>query len=778
LRQEGRAGKTPDFSGWEDSVRRLGLIAILCVACIGLTANAAEENSSRLMGFSAQGSEAERQWEGKFKAIPEPDNMRAYMERLSAYPHHVGSPYDKSNAEWILSKFKEFGLDAHIETYYVLFPTPKERKVEMVAPSQFVAKMQEPALPEDPTSAQHATQLPSYNAYSIDGDVTAPLVYVNYGVPADYKRLERLGVSVKGAIVIARYGLSWRGIKPKVAAEHGALGCLIYSDPHEDGYFQGDVFPQGAFRPLEGVQRGSVMDITKYSGDPLTPNIGATKEASRIPLKELKVLTAIPTLPLSYGDAKPLLEALTGPVAPAGWRGGLGMTYHLGPGPVKVHMVVKANWDLKPIYNVIAKIPGSVYSDEWIIRGNHHDAWVNGAEDPVSAQVSLIEEARALALLLKQGWNPKRTIIYCAWDGEEPGLLGSTEWAEEHASELDQHAAVYVNTDSNSRGYLTVEGSHTLQKFINGVARDIQDPEKNISVWQRDWDQRIRRATTAAERQALRQNPDLKIAALGSGSDYTVFIDHLGIASLVLSYGGESNGAGIYHSIYDDFYWYTHFNDTKFVYARALAQTVGTTVMRLADADILPLDYSEFTDTIRTYVDQLKELLTHEQAESKELNTEIKEGVFNATSDPEKTFVPPKPEDMPPFLNFAPLDNGVAALERSADHYHKALAAAESNGGAALAHASLASVNHLIIETERKLIRPEGLPGRAWYRHELYAPGVYTGYDVKTLPAVREAIEQRQWDEAGKQIAIVGKVLEDEALAIEAAASNLEQAIQ
>ena len=759
-------------------MRRLGFIAILCVAFIGLAANAAEEHSSRLAGYTAQGSQTERQWEKKFQSIPEPANMRAYMKHLSAYPHHVGSPYDKSNAEWILSKFKEFGLDAHIETFYVLFPTPKDRRVEMVAPKHFVATMQEPTVAVDPTSGQHSTQLPTYNAYSIDGDVTAPLVYVNYGIPSDYKKLESMGISVKGAIVIARYGVSWRGIKPKVAAEHGAVGCLIYSDPHEDGYYRGDVFPHGAFRPLEGVQRGSVMDIVQYSGDPLTPGVGATKDAKRLPLKDVKVLTRIPTLPISYGDAKPLLEALKGPVAPREWRGALGMTYHVGPGPVKVHLVVKSNWDVKPIYDVIARIPGSVYPNEWIIRGNHHDAWVNGAEDPVSGQVPLIEEARALGELLKQGWKPKRTIIYCAWDGEEPALLGSTEWAEEHAKELEEHAAAYVNTDSNSRGYLAMEGSHTLQKFINGVARDVQDPEKNISVWQRDWDLRMRRAKTPAERQTLRRNRDLKIAALGSGSDYTVFLDHLGIASLMLSFGGESNGAGIYHSIYDDFYWYTHFNDTHFVYGRALAQTVGTAVMRLADADILPLDYSEFTETIRSYVDQLKDLLAHEQASSKELNAEIKEGIFAATSDPEKTFVAPKPEAIPPFLNFAPLDNAVAALQQSADHYQKALKTAESNGGAALAHASLSNVNRQIIESERKLIRPEGLPGRPWYRHELYAPGVYTGYDVKTLPTVREAIEQRHWAEADQQIVIVGKVLEDEAQAIDTAASELEKAVQ
>ena len=759
-------------------MRRAGCIAILFIAAMGLAANAAEEHATRLMGYSEQDSQTERQWEAKFNAIPQPDNMREYMKRLSAYPHHVGSPYDKANAEWILSKFREFGLDAHIETFYVLFPTPKERRVEMVAPTRYVATLQEPPVPGDPTSDQKSMQLPTYNVYSIDGDVTAPLVYVNYGLPSDYDRLASMGISVKGAIVIARYGSSWRGIKPKVAAEHGAVGCLIYSDPHDDGYFRGDVYPRGPFRPPEGVQRGSVMDIVQYSGDPLTPGVGATKDARRLPLKDVKVFTTIPVLPLSYADAKPLLEALRGPVAPREWRGGLGMTYHVGPGPATVHLIAKFNWDIKPIYDVIAKIPGSVYPDEWIIRGNHHDAWVNGAEDPTSGQVALIEEARAFGELLKQGWKPKRTIIYCAWDGEEPALLGSTEWAEEHAAELEKHAAAYINSDSNGRGYLSMEGSHTLQKFINGVARDIQDPEKNISVWRRDWDLRVREAKTPAERESLRNSTDLKIGALGSGSDYTVFLDHLGIASLNLGYGGESNSAGVYHSIYDDFYWFTHFDDPQFVYERALAQTAGTAVMRLADADILPFDYVEFTDTIRSYVEQLKKTLADAQTDSKDLDAEIKEGVFAATSDPEKPYVPPKPQPIPPFLNFAPLDNAVAALEQSADQYQQAINAVQDNNGAALSPAVLSEVNHRIIQAERKLITPEGLPGRPWYRNELYAPGVYTGYGVKTLPAVREAIEQHQWEEAGKQIVIVGNVLQDEAHAVADAASDLEKSEQ
>jgi N-acetylated-alpha-linked acidic dipeptidase len=749
------------------------------------------EGSSRLPGYSDEASQAEEQWEAKFKAIPSAQNIRQYDQRMSARPHHVGSPYDKDNAEWILSNFKKWGWDAHIETFYVLFPTPKERLVEMVAPDEFKAKLEEPSIAVDPTSDQHAEQLPTYNAYSIDGDVTAPLVYVNYGVPADYETLDRMGISVKGAIVIARYGGSWRGIKPKVAAEHGAVGCLIYSDPRDDGYFQGDVFPKGAWRPLEGVQRGSVMRMEEGTGDPLTPGWGATKDAKRLPLKEAKTLTSIPTLPLSYGDAKPLLEALAGPVAPEAWRGALGFTYHLGPGAAKVHLLVKSNWDIKPIYDVIARIPGSEYPDEWIIRGNHQDAWVNGAEDPLSGQAPLQEEARTFGELLKQGWKPKRTIIYCAWDGEEPGLLGSTEWVEEHAQELSEHAAVYINSDSNGRGYLEVEGSHTLEKFINGVARDIQDPEKDMSVWKRLYLKRLADARKAEEGgaapaglhysdeqqtlQELRTRPDLRIGAMGSGSDYTPFLQHLGVASLDLSYGGE-DGGGIYHSIYDDFYWYTHFGDTNFVYGRALAQTAGVAVMRLADAELLPYDFSDFSDTVSRYVGQLERLAERERREIVERNREIDEGVYTATADPNKTYVPPKKEPVPPFLNFAPLKNAVAMLHLAAARYEQALAAADSNGGAALGRASLATLNQQLIESERKLTNQAGLPHRSWYKHEIYAPGMYTGYAVKTVPAVREAIEQKDWKLADEQIGVVSKTLEGEAALIDSAAGNLEQA--
>ena len=708
------------------------------------------------------------QWEEKFRLIPSPKNQRDYMQRLSARPHHVGSPYDKDNAEWIAATLKSWGLDANIENFDVLFPTPKDRLVEMVAPTRFTAKLQEPPVAVDPTSNQQSEQLPVYHAYSIDGEATAPLVYVNYGVPADYEQLARMGISVNGAIVIARYGGSWRGIKPKVAAEHGALACIVYSDPRDDGYFVNDVFPEGPDRPRDGAQRGSVMDMPLYPGDPLTPGVGATPDAKRLPIGEAKTLTKIPVLPMSYGDAQPLLAALQGPVAPDAWRGALPITYHIGPGPAKVHMRVKSNWDTKRLYDVIVRIPGSEYPDEWIIRGNHHDAWVNGAEDPVSGAVAEMEEMRGLSELLKQGWKPKRTIVYCFWDGEEPGLLGSTEWGETHAADLEKHAVAYINTDSNGRGFLNVEGSHTLENFMNGVMKDIQDPETKLTVWKRAQLAGISQAVPERKLE-LRTRPDLRIGALGSGSDFSVFIDHLGIASIDLGFGGEGGGGGVYHSIYDDFYWYTHFSDTDFVYGRALSQTVGTAVIRLADAGLLPFQFGDFSDTVRTYIDDLKKLDAEQRARIEEQNREIDEGVFTAAADPRKISIPPPKAPVPPHLNFAPLENGIDALTRSAQNYD----AARAKATALNIQVNIQAVNAKLIESERRLTDAAGLPGRPWFRHMIYAPGFYTGYGVKTIPGVREAIEQKRWQEADDQIQRVGTILTREADLLDEATAAL-----
>jgi N-acetylated-alpha-linked acidic dipeptidase len=729
---------------------------------------------ANLDGYSPPHAATERDWEAKFRAIPDPRILRDNMQRLSARPHNVGSSYDKDNAEWILAKFKQFGFDAQIETFYVLFPTPQERLVQLLEPTKFNAKLQEPPLAVDPTSSQTAEQLPTYNAYSKDGDVTAPLVYVNYGVREDYEQLDRMGISVKGAIVIARYGAAWRGIKPKVAAEHGAVGCIIYSDPRDDGFFEGQYFPDGPFRPQDGVQRGSVMD-TDYPGDPLTPGIGATKDAKRLEISEAKTITTIPVLPISYGDAQPLLAALGGQVAPESWRGALPIIYHVGPGPAKVHLVVKSNWDIKPIYDVIAKIPGSDTPDEWVIRGNHHDAWVNGAEDPISGMSPVLEEARALGELMKQGWKPKRTIIYCAWDGEEPGLLGSTEWVEEHGAELNQHAVIYINSDSNSRGFLFASGSHTLEHMINSVARDVPDPETKLNVQRRAQLRRIGRAQKPDDREEAR-GADLRIGALGDGSDYAPFLDHAGVAALNIGFGGEANG-GIYHSIYDDFYWYTHFGDPDFVYERALAQLGGTAIMRMADADVLPFDPSASADTVKRYVGELKNELKERQDKARERNRELEEGVFTAMADPQTKYVAPPKEQIPPYLNFAPLENGVAAYERAAKRYKTAFSKLADISPTLWDSAEIKAINQQLILTERTFMTTEGLKERPWFKHQIYAPGAYTGYGVKTIPAVREMIEEDKWADADQGAVIAGSVLMKQASLVDSIAAELEKVV-
>jgi N-acetylated-alpha-linked acidic dipeptidase len=713
-------------------------------------------------------------WEKTFRAIPQPANIKESMRHLSARPHHVGSAYGKETSEWLRARFEQFGWDARIETFHVLFPTPKARLLEMTAPTRYVARLEEPGETIDPTSGQFAEQLPTYNAYSIDGDVTGPLVYVNYGRPEDYEELDKRGISVKGAIVIARYGQAWRGIKPKVAAEHGAIGCIIYSDPRDDGYAGGDVFPLGPMRNQNGVQRGSVVDMPTYPGDPLTPGVGATQDAKRLAIKDAKTLTTIPVLPISYGDAQPLLAALAGPLAPPAWRGGLPITYHLGAGPAQVHLKLAFNWDIKPIHNVIAKIDGAAFPDQWIIRGNHHDAWVNGADDPVSGVSAMLEEARAMGELLKQGWKPKRTIVYTAWDGEEPGLLGSTEWVEQHGAELAKKAVMYINTDNSGRGFLGVAGSHTLEKFINDVARDIEDPEANVSVWKR-WQAHEINAGSDEERREARSRADLRIEALGSGSDFTPFLQHNGVASLAIGFYGEDH-AGVYHSVYDDFYHYTNFSDSEFLYGRALAQTAGSAVIRMADAALMPFEFTDIADTVQSYVKELKKLLEKKQGDTRERNQQIDDGVFAATDDPRRRLVAPKADAVAPAFNFAPLDNAATALAEAAQRYKKA--ADKARGKLERDPAALLRVNLQLMQSERAMLDPNGLPKREWYRHLLYAPGFYTGYSVKTMPGVREAIEQKEYARVEPEVHKLAQALQREIDLVNDAARQLEAIAQ
>jgi N-acetylated-alpha-linked acidic dipeptidase len=694
------------------------------------------------------------------------------MQRLSARPHNLGSAYDKQNAEFIAGLFRSWGYDTKIEQFKVLFPTPKTRLLELTAPEKFTARLAEPPVRGDATSSQTSEQLPTYNAYSIDGDVTGQLVYVNYGVPRDYDVLAERGIDVRGKIVIARYGGSWRGIKPKVAAEHGAIGCLIYSDPRNDGYSQGDVYPKGAWRNENAVQRGSVADMPLFPGDPLTPGVGATEDAKRLAIKDAPTLTKIPVMPISYADALPFLRALGGPLAPEEWKGALPIPYHLGAGPATVHLSLQFDWKMVTAYDVIARIAGSERPDQWVIRGNHHDAWVNGADDPLSGLVSLLEEARSVSELVKTGWRPKRTIIYAAWDGEEPGLLGSTEWAETHADELKKNAVVYINSDTNGRGFLDVGGSHTLEKFINDVARDVIDPEKNISVSDRARAVRMVRGAPDERREA-HDRADLRIEALGSGSDYTPFIQHLGIASLNLGYGGEGNG-GSYHSIYDSFDYYTRFIDPNFDYGITLAQTCGRAVLRFANADVLPVEFSALADTVGGYVREVSRLVDDMREATRLKNQMIAEKAFQAVSDPTQTYFPPSAEPAVPFINFAPLQNSLMRLQDSVRGYSMAVSSLASSGRLPAADVQR-SLDAILMRTERAMTVEEGLPRRPWFKHQIYAPGFYTGYGVKTLPGIREAIEQKNWSEAASEVTVVAGTLDQVSAQIDRATAKLKE---
>ncbi len=719
-----------------------------------------------IQGFTEESAKAEIALEQKFDGYLKASNLDQWMKYLTGKPHHLGSAMGKEYAEWMRDQFKSWGYEAELETYKVLFPTPKVRVLEMVAPTKYKARLAEPPLKEDATSGQVREQLPTYHGFSADGDVTAELVFVGYGVPSDYDELDKLGVDVKGKIVIAKYGGSWRGIKPKVAQEKGAIGCIIYSDPEDDGYFQGDVYPKGPYRPSLGAQRGSVLDLPVRPGDPLTPNIGATEEAKRIERAQADNLIGIPVLPIGYEDAQPLLRALGGPVAPEYMRGTLPLTYHVGPGPVKVHLNLQFDWKLVDCHNVIAKMKGSELPDEWVIRGNHHDAWVNGANDPISGMVALMEEARAVGELVKSGWKPKRTIIYCAWDGEEPGLIGSTEWAEHHAEELQQKVVAYINSDGNGRGFLYAQGSHTLQQLVSDVARDVTDPQTGVSILERRKSAVAANTSSAKAKKEIINSPGMTISALGSGSDYSPFIQHLGIPALNIGFGGE-DGGGEYHSIYDSYDHYKRFKDPKFDYGVALAKTAGRTTLRLVNANILPFDFKGFHKTVDGYVSEVTALIEQMRESTEVENQMIAENRYKLASDPTQTYVQPKAKEPVPYLNFSNLLNAVAKLESSASTYAE-LAKMNPNP-----NTNLDRLNKLLYTAEQHLTIKNGLPRRPWFRHSIYAPGYYTGYGVKTLPGIREGIEERNWKEAQEQIEIVSNNLNAYTKQIDEAASIL-----
>ncbi len=722
-------------------MKRTFTFALLALAAL------AHAQQKTISGFTGASAGKELSTEQAFDQSLSAPRIGETIKELSAFPHNVGSPGSKAVAEKILQKYKSYGLDAHIETYYVLFPTPKTRVLELTGPTKYTALLKEPALPEDATSGQ-ANQLPTYNAWSADGDVSGQLVFVNYGLPEDYDKLATLGVDVKGKIVIAKYGRSWRGIKPKVAYEHGAIGCIIYSDPRDDGYSAGDVYPKGAYKSEYGVQRGSVMDMVVYPGDPLTPGIGASKDAKRLDRKDATTIMKIPVLPISYHDAQPLLAALDGPVAEGDWSGSLPITYHIGPGKAVVHLKMEFNWDIVPAYDVIAKIKGSKYPDEWVMRGNHHDAWVNGANDPISGQSAMLDEAKALGDLLKTGWRPRRTIVYCSWDGEEPGLLGSTEFAEGHDKELQQKAVIYINSDSNARGFLNEGGSQALENFMDEIAQNITDPQTNVSVFDRAKASQMVSAATTKDKKEIWERKGRRLESLGSGSDFSAFLQHLGVPTLDLGFGGE-DGGGEYHSIYDSFDDYRKFKDPDFKYGVALAQTAGHAVLRMADAEVLPFDFRNLQATIDRFTTELVDLNKSMHESTAIDNQLIKANDYTLANDPTKHLISPAAKDSVPTLDFKPLKTALDSLKKSADQ----LAIAWTK--AAQTDVNHDKLNKTLYHAEQELLDEAGLPRRPWYKHTLYAPGFYTGYGVKTLPGIREAIEQRNWTEAQQQIGVV-----------------------
>jgi N-acetylated-alpha-linked acidic dipeptidase len=725
------------------------------IAALAVATPAAAQDDSVEQRFDAQISAAEQQ---------------QWLQQMSSAPNHVGSPHDKANAEMTLALLKQWGWDARIETFDVLDPTPISTTVELVAPQHVALGGQEPPVAEDPTSNLEG-MLPPYVAYQGDGDVTAPVVYVNYGMPDDYEELARRGIDVRGKIILARYGAGWRGLKPKLAQEHGAVGTLIYSDPADDGFSSDDPYPHGGARPEGGVQRGSVQDMTTYPGDPLTPGIGATANAKRLTREEARTILKIPALPISYGDASKILAALQGPVVTGSRRGGLAMAYHWGgTDAVKVHLAVKSDWSLKRLYDVIGVMKGRIYPDQWIVRGNHRDAWVMGASDPLTGHVAMMSEAKALGQLARSGWRPDRTIVYASWDGEEPGLLGSTEWAETHADELKRKALLYINTDNNGRGYLFAGGNGELERFVNQVAGDVADPQTGVSVADRG-----RAAVLAGhylDPDSVR--PDLvddakagklPLGPLGSGSDYSAFAQHLGIPSLNIGFGGEDQSGGSYHSIYDSFYHVMHFDDPGLAYGTALSKVIGRMVIRAADAPRVPAHYSDLASDVSRYLADIQKLAADQRERDRALADLRREGDFKLASAPYDPTIAPADKGITPLID-------MLALEDASDHLTRAAAAADAMLAREdkLPPATQARINVALNGIDQLLLDPQGLPGRPWYKNLVSAPGMLTGYGAKTLPGVREAIEQRRWDDAR---AYVGRT----AAVIEAYANRLDQVV-
>jgi N-acetylated-alpha-linked acidic dipeptidase len=665
----------------------------------------------------------QRGWEEKFRAVPAPESAREHLRRLTAVPHVAGTKEDYATALYVRDQIRSYGIPSELREYEVLLNYPKQLGIVELITSQGRERLtlKEAVIAADPSSADPKI-IPLFNGYSPSGDVTAPLVYVNYGLPPDYEALKKIGVDVKGKIAIARYGNSFRGVKAKVAEDQGALGLIIYSDPADDGYMQGDVYPKGPWRPVTSAQRGSVQYLFRAPGDPLTPGKPSIPGVPRLKMEEVDTLTRIPVQPMSYGDAKRLLEPLRGPVRPKDFQGGLPFAYHVGgTDHIQVHLKTQMDYQVRKIWNVISRIDGAEEKDRWVIMGNHRDAWTFGAVDPNSGTTAMLEAARGFGRLLKDGWKPRRTILLCSWDGEEYGLLGSTEWAEEYADELKQKAVVYLNIDVAVSGpNFGASSVPSMWKLIRAATRDVKDPKSGKTIYQR-WQDRAREQLPEAELTDAETGSDTQIAearigALGSGSDYTPFLQHLGIPSSDMGFGGDY---GVYHSAYDSFYWMTHFGDPTFAYHVTAAQLWGTVAMRLSDAAGLPLDYRDYALQVREYFTESMKTAKRRKLTNGLDEKSMMEAIKNFSDEAER-------------VEKAKQDT-VEEIDRSRIEARPQPRAA----------ARLRGINEALIAVERALTDGRGLRGRTWYTHQIYAPGFYTGYAAQPLPDFRQAIDDR-----------------------------------
>ena len=663
------------------------------------------QDAGDISGFVPARAAAERQLEQKFLSIPDAAHAESNLRHLTSEPHMAGTEASHRVAEWLLDQYRSFGFDAQIVTYSAWLPQPREMTLELIKPARRPLASPEQSLDGDKDTYDKRA-VPAFNIYSPSGEVTAPVVYVNYGTSEDYHKLASLGISVEGKIALVRYGHGYRGIKAKLAEEHKAVALIIYSDPDDDGYAVGDPYPQGPWRPVSGIQRGSVLYTQIYPGDPLTPGVAAVQAAGRAAPADAPSLPHIPTMPINAQDAAVILGNLVGAHVPSGWQGGLPFTYHVGPGSAEVHLKLVMDYQQRPLYSVIAKLHGTA-DGEWVVLGNHHDAWVFGAADPGSGTAAMLETARALGELVRSGWKPRRTIVICAWDGEEPGLLGSTEWVEANRAELQAKAVAYINTDVGVTGpNFIASASPSLKQLVRDATREVDDPATGLRVYDA-WSEHSPRANgdasgTAREAPTTDTPGQASLGALGSGSDYSPFFDHAGIPSVDMAFGGDY---GVYHSLYDDFYWMKHFGDPTFAYHAALARVLGTLALRLDEADILPFDY-------QTYATEIERAATNR--------------FLRASRETDKAAL-------------QPVLDAAAQLSASASRASQAL---RSISATSLDAAKADEINHSLAAVEQAFLAPGGLAGRPWFKHTIYAPGSYAGYAAEMLPGVSESLDR------------------------------------